>query len=99
LQVWNLERLMDDYRFSLAEYWRFRAELLLEWWKAEPHAVADLLEGHAPAADRRPFVLVYRRGVELWSRPPRPPMRFREDREAGEAAESDRSQKRSTRDS
>ena len=78
LLVWKLERLLEDYRFSPAQYWRFRAGFLLEWWKAEPHSIEDLLEGRSPAAGRWPFVLVYRRGVELWSRPPAPLMHFRE---------------------
>jgi hypothetical protein len=73
LLVWKLERLMEEHRFSPAQYWRFRAEFLLEFWQAEPHSIEDLMEGRTPAPGRRPFVLVYRNGVELWSRPPRPP--------------------------
>ena len=83
LLVWKLERLMEEHRYSATQYWRFRAEFLLEFWKAESHEIGDLLEGCTLAAERRPFVLVYRQGVELWS-PPRPPMRFREDREIAE---------------
>jgi hypothetical protein len=82
LLVWSLPRLMEDHRYSPSQYWQFRAEFLLEYWKAESHEIGDLLEGCTLAAERRPFVLVYRQGVELWSRPPRPPMRFREDRES-----------------
>jgi hypothetical protein len=82
--VWNLERLMEDYCYSPAQYWRFRAEFLLEGWQAQPHAIEDLLEGRTLAAGRRPFVLVYQNGVELWSRPQQPPMRFREERESAE---------------
>ena len=78
LLVWKLERLMEDYRFSPAQYWQFRAQFLLEFWKAEPDSIEDLLEGRTLAPGRRPFVLVYRQGVELWSRPPAPLMRFRE---------------------
>jgi hypothetical protein len=81
LLVWKLERLMEEHGFSPAQYWRFRAEFLLQFWQAEPHAIEDLLEGRTLAAGRRPFVLVYREGLELWSRPPRPPTRFREDEE------------------
>jgi hypothetical protein len=79
LLVWQLERLMEEHGFSPTQYWRFRAEFLLECWQGEPHSIEDLLEGRTLAAGRRPFILVYRQGVELWSRPPRPPMRFRED--------------------
>jgi hypothetical protein len=81
LLVWKLERLMEEHGFSPAQYWRFRAEFLLEFWQAEPHSIEDLLEGRALAAGRRPFVLVYQNGVELWSRPPRPSAHFREDEE------------------
>jgi hypothetical protein len=58
LLVWQLERLMEDYRFSPAQYWQFRAEFLLEFWQAEAHAIEDLLEGRTVAPGRRPFVLV-----------------------------------------
>ena len=75
---------MEDYRYSPAQYWRFRAEFLLEWWQATPQSIEGLLEESTVAAGRRLFVLVYRQGLELWSRPPRPPMRFREDRERAE---------------
>ena len=81
LLVWKLERLMEDYRYSLAQYWQFRAEFLLEWWKAEPQSIEDLLEGHTPPAGPRSFLLVYRNGVELWSRPA-PQLRFRDPNES-----------------
>src|SRR5215831_4746991 len=45
LLVWKLEGLMEDYRYSLAQYWQFRAEFLLEGWQAEPHSIDGLLEG------------------------------------------------------
>jgi len=92
LLVWKLDRLMEDHGFSSTEYWRFRAEFLLEWWKAKPHSIEDVLEGRTLGAGRRPFVLVYKQGVELWSRPPQAPMRFREDEasaEIGVAADTD----------
>ena len=80
LLVWKPERLMEEHRYSASQYWRFRAECLLEGWRAEPHSIEDLLEGRTLAAGRRPFVLVYRHGIELWSRP-QPVLRFREDEE------------------
>ena len=81
LLVWKLERLMEDHCYSLTEYWRFRAEFLLEWWQATPQSSEDLLEGHTPPPGRRPFLLVYRNGVELWSRPA-PQLRFRDPNES-----------------
>jgi hypothetical protein len=81
LLVWKLDRLMEDYRFSPAQYWQFRAQFLHEWWEAMPHPIADLLEGRTVAVGRHPFLLVYQQAVELWSRPPRPPAHFREDEE------------------
>src|SRR5262245_26659897 len=64
---WKVERLMEDFRFSPAQYWQFRAGFLHEWWEAMPHAIEDVLEGRTLAPGRRPFVLVYQNGVELWS--------------------------------
>jgi hypothetical protein len=81
LLVWKLERLMEDYCYSLAQYWQFRSEFLLEGWQAEPHSIDDLLEGRTVADGRRLFVLVYRNGVELWSRPA-PQLRFRDPNES-----------------
>jgi hypothetical protein len=84
LPVWKLERLLEDYRFSPARSWEFRDGFLLEWWKAEPYAIEDLLEGRALPPGRRPFVLVYAQGLELWSRPPQARLRFRDEEEAAE---------------
>jgi hypothetical protein len=86
LLAWKLERLLENYRFSPTQYWRFRAELLLECWRAEPHSIGDLLEGRTLGVVRRPFVLIYKQGLELWSLPPRPPMRFCEAETSAEIA-------------
>ena len=80
LLVLKLERLIED-RYSPSQYWQFRSEFLLEGWQAEPHSIEGLLEGRILAAGRRPFVLVYREGMELWSRPA-PQLRFRDPNES-----------------
>jgi hypothetical protein len=80
---------MEEHRYPLAQYWRFRAEFLLECWQATAQSIEDLLEGNTLASGRRPFVLVYRNGVELWSRPQQI-LRFRDDEAATAKGVSER---------
>jgi hypothetical protein len=73
MQVWRVERWLRDHRLTIAQFREFLARE-----KAVQHSIEDTLDGRV-FIPGRPFFLVYVTGIELWSWPPRPRQRFRED--------------------